>query len=701
MTDNETPLPAPASKTPRWLLLFWLVVVLTIAGGLRLANLTGHGFGNMYYAAAVRSMSLNGCNFFYGSFDPEGFITVDKPPLGLWPQVLSVWLLGYNGLALHLPQVLFGLLAVVLVFWLTLRLVGLGGALVAGLVLAVMPVSVAVDRSNLLDSCLTLLVLLAVLAWLRAVSSGYWRWLLLTALLVGVAFNVKMLAAFVILPTLYIVYLFGGPGGWKRRTGQLVITSVVLFAVALSWPVYVDMQPATERPYVGGSHNNSVVELALGYNGLARILHLRPPGPDGSPDGPPGSRAGRPGPHGPGAGPPGMGPPGHGPHGGISGFGGARGWDRLTNRELAGHAAWLFPLVIVGAGTALLGTWSQPTSRPIRTTVLVCLGWATTCAAVFSFSSGIVHNYYLVLMAPPVAILAGLGVAGLHQVLRRGGAWTLLPVLTLAATAAWQAYFIDRDTDWQTWLVPIVACGAAFGSLILLTTWDSPPRVARRTWGLSVGVATLLVCPAIWSATVMLAPGARMVPIADPTLLDGPTHGQMSLDRLGHGPRGGDIALQPLIEFLTANHNDERFVLAVPDIHYAAPIIIKTGLPVMALGGFNGQDQVFTPETFDRAVSEGTVRYVLLGGGRGPGPPRNTTLETWVRQHGHPVPAESWRQPAPERDDPRPAGWPEIIGRLLPPRPPGRGVQLYDCRPTATVDRSYSGAPRTRQYRGN
>ena len=249
-----------------------LCAILLFAAGLRLWELDQNGFANTYYAAAVRSMMLSLHNFLFISSDPAGFVSVDKPPLALWVQVASAELFGFKPLSLLLPQVLEGIASIALIYHLVRRRFDAWAALLAALVMAIMPIGVAVDRYNNVDSCLVLLLLLAAWAFSIAAERGSRSYLLLGGVLVGLAFNAKMLAAFVVLPAFYLVYLLGAKLSLQRRLFDLSLASITLFVVSLSWVLFVDLTPPEERPYVGSTSDNSMMSLSLGWNGFQRLL---------------------------------------------------------------------------------------------------------------------------------------------------------------------------------------------------------------------------------------------------------------------------------------------------------------------------------------------------------------------------------------------------------------------------------------------
>src|SRR5215210_3512695 len=314
-----------------------LAAILVLSAFLNLYNLASEGYGNPYYAAGVKSMLTSWSNFFFVSFD-SGFISIDKPPLGLWIQAASAWLFGFHGWALLLPQALAGVLSVALLYYLVRRAFGPVAGILAALALAVTPISVAVQRNNVMDALLILALLLAAWAFIVAAERGSLGWLLVGVTVVGLGFNIKMLQAFMVLPALYLLYLLAARTTWKRRLLHLGVATMVLLAVSLSWTVAVDLTPAAERPYVGSSPNDSVLGLILGYNGFDRL--------SGTSLGSSGEviSAGTPG----------------GPGSGVMELG-APGPLRLLNAQLAGQASWLLPLAVVG----LLVDWQRRPRLPL------------------------------------------------------------------------------------------------------------------------------------------------------------------------------------------------------------------------------------------------------------------------------------------------------------------------------------------------
>jgi len=608
---------------------------MALALALRLWRLDQNGYGTEYYSAGVRSMLDSPHNFWFNSFDPAGFVSLDKPPIAFWIQVLSARLLGFSGFSVLLPQVLEGLAAIALLYHLVARKFGATAGLLAALFLALTPISVVVDRSSNTDSCLVLVLLLAAWALIVATERGSVALLVLAMALVGLGFNVKMLAAFVVLPIFALVYFTGAPLGWTRRLAHLVLGGVVLAVVSLSWIVLYDLTPAGRRPFAGSSRSNSMLELAVGHNGMERfvrrnrLLRFVQPAP------PAAAGAGR-----------AFRQRDNVPVGPL----------RLADRHLAGQMAWLLPLALAGA--LAHADWSRP-RWPLSAraaSVLLWSGWALTYAVVYSYAGGIFHAYYLVTMAPPLAALAGIAVPALWSRYRRGGTAALLLPAALVITAGWQLFIWREDLarvadsyrDWRVWLCAAMLAGALAASAGLLAALGPGQRAGRlRSWAapaLVVGVTALLVTPVTWGLGAGLGRANVMLPFARlPGPVDDPDRDAQAFWRTGGNALGRDPRL---LAFLREQHRGERYLLATLNARLAAPIIIETGRPVMAIGGFMGGDPILTPEQFAVLAAEGQVRFVLLGGDqlrRAGGESPQGPIIDWVKANGSPVDPALWR----------------------------------------------------------
>ena len=244
---------------------------MALSAVLNVNRLSQNGYANTFYSAGVRSMVKSLHNFFFISFDPGGLITVDKPPLGLWVQALSAKLFGFTPLSLLLPEAIIGVLTVAALYWVVTPRFGPAAGVASALALAVYPSFVAVSRDNNVDALLILLMTLACGVCLRAIDNGSWRTLLGCAVIVGLAFNTKTLAAYLVVPGLGLGYLVCAPGSLARRVTQLLAAGVVLLVVSASWSAILELTPASRRPFVGGSTNNTERNLTFGYNGLGRV----------------------------------------------------------------------------------------------------------------------------------------------------------------------------------------------------------------------------------------------------------------------------------------------------------------------------------------------------------------------------------------------------------------------------------------------
>jgi 4-amino-4-deoxy-L-arabinose transferase-like glycosyltransferase len=607
----------PSRPMPPWRVGVALSGVLGLALAARLIRLDHGGFLTLYYAAAVRSMSADWHNFLFAAFDPLGFLAIDKPPVAFWPQVAAVKLLGFSPFALRLPQVLEGVAAVGLLFHLVSRRLGTGAGLIAAMFLAISPLNVAVDRSNDTDACLVLVMLLA--AWPLAVAAERARlgWLVLAAAILGIGFNVKMLAAMVVAPAFIVVYWFGAPAPWRRRLAHLAAAGLTLTVVSLSWPMVSELTPPDDRPYVDSTPDNSVLELAIDHNALDRFVR---PAWLGRSRGKPLERMtalGR-------------------TDGGIP-----AGVLRLADPRLATQVLWLLPLAFAGVLIGVrrdLGNDLKPLPLdPRRQAAALWMVWVVVAAMVYSFAGGLFQPYYLAPLGPGLAALAAIGVTRLRT-----------PAAMIAAfliTAAWQAFLVYGSAEF-TDLALCVGAVPLVGALIATGLVMAGPRLAGAA--MACAVLVLLVPQAAWTAGTILAHGGGnpVAHLVEPAQTASPLGGPSPA--LARNPR--------LVKFLTDNRGGARWLLATPNARQASPIIMQTGEPVMAVGGFLGSVPILTPDDLAHLVSSGDLRFVLIGGGPawatgeprgGPGQPRlgreMRMLRDWVLGHGQEVPPEQWR----------------------------------------------------------
>ncbi|MBX7111551.1 MAG: glycosyltransferase family 39 protein, partial [Dehalococcoidia bacterium] len=592
-----------------------LIALLLNAWGLSRA-----GYGNTYYAAAARSMTMSWKNFFFGAFDPGGFITVDKPPAFLWVGALSARIFGYSTWSILLPSAVAGAASVALLWLLVRRYFGTVAATVAGLVLALTPISVAVNRLNLPEPFLILLLLGAAAAVLRSLDSPrWWAWIAAAGALVGVAFNTKMLVGWMPGPAFVAAILVGVAGSWRVSwrswLPRVALLGLVTFLVSASWLVAVDLWPTSQRPYIGGSSDNTVQDLVLNYNGIDRVegtdqgFGNRPQNANGAgaqnnplrgnppagaaPGGQPGAAGGQPG-------------PANGAGGIIAGQPGP--W-RMFDAANGGQIAWFLPFAGLGA---LLALWSWRRDRLRRAQVLLWVGWVVTFGVIFSYAQGIYHSYYTSVMAPGIAALTGIGAVAAADLVRRERWWlAAAPAALVAAALAVQLKVAGRVPDFYGWLRPYAVVLAVAGLVVLAAClWRRRPPMI----GLAVSIAGLLLLPAAWSfsETANASLNASLPQAGPRGGAAGRTFGSASFD-------DGTAALA---QWLQANADPgARWQLVVSSSQNGSTLIAEYQVSVMAIGGFSGRDDAITADHFADLVASGDVRYVLATqqgfGGRG------------------------------------------------------------------------------------
>ena len=604
------------------------------------------GYSNPYYSAAVKSMLTGWHNFFFVSFDSQGYVSVDKPPLGLWIQTLSAFIFGFKGWALILPQFLSAVISIIVLYIIVKRTFGELAGLIASFALAVSPVLVAVSRTNNLDSIVIMFILLATWCLIIASERASLKYLILSVFFIGLAFNVKMFQAFMVLPAFYIAYFFFTSLEFKKKIKHLAIATFLLFIISFSWALAVDFTPTDERPYTGGSRGNSVIELIVGYNGLMRVL---PPPPGAMNSGPPPMNGGNQPPGGlppfDGGNPPpgtinGKPPPMNGgnqpPPGGPNPMHevGRPGMFRLFSRQLAGQIIWLFPLALISIFVLLKVKEFEVNKK--RQIILWAI-WLVTMFIYFSIS-GFFHRYYLAMMAPPIAALTGAGLFEMGSVYFSKEN-SSLPYL-LAITGIFQGFIL---TEYSGWAIPgaFIALLSFMGAICALNIKNT----ARKKAFLVFSISILFLAPFIWSMTPVIYGTDPRLPYAGPEL--------SREENKIKPPFMEEIDNKKLIRFLKKNKTDEKFILAVPSSNFACDIILETDEAVMAIGGFAGADRILTIERLENMVNQKEIRFFLLA--ETPEMPempipsfgnKGVTLKEvsqWVKDHGKLVPAGEWK----------------------------------------------------------
>ncbi|MCJ1678786.1 glycosyltransferase family 39 protein [Streptomyces sp. APSN-46.1] len=677
-TSPTVPPTAAVAARPRWERPAYIALLVGTAA-LLLWNLGASGYANSFYSAAVQAGSESWKAFFFGSSDAGNSITVDKPPVALWPMALSVRLFGLGSWQILVPQALMGVGTTAVLYAAVRRQFGPPAALLSGAALALTPVAALMFRFNNPDALLTLLLTVTVYCVLRALDGAHTKWLVWAGVAIGFAFLTKTLQAFVILPPLALLYAVCAPTRLRRRLGQLLLAGLAMVVAGGWWVAIVELWPAGSRPYIGGSQNNSFLELTLGYNGLGRI-NGNEVGSVG------GGGAGRPG--------------------GAGGGGGGGGWgetgiDRLFSGNIGGQISWLLPAALIMLVAGLVITWrarraTDSVASMARAAFLAWGGCLLITGLIFSYMQGIFHEYYTVALAPFVAALVGMGVAVLWE--ERGSPAAALALSgTLALTAYWSYVLLGRAPGylpWLRWTVLVAGLVAAAGLLL----GSRRPLGSRSGGPLVLGAAVLgvgaaLAGPLAYCLTTVDSARGGSIVTAGPAVSGGP--GGMRFARPGEGalqdggpqlaprqgqqggpqgggqdgaPQGGPGRTAPgdqgvpggtgagtagtgtgsgrrgpqnaiggpggLLSGTTASAEAKaalradagRYTWAAAAIgaQNAASYQLASGEPVMPIGGFNGSDPSPTLAKFQEYVKAGKIHYFIGqndGGAGGEGGP--------------------------------------------------------------------------------
>lgn len=633
--------------------------ILIFSAVLNFANIGIEGYANTYYAAGVKSMMMNLKNFFFVSFDPSSFVTIDKPPLGFWIQTISAKIFGFSGWSIILPQALAGVISVWLMYYLVKRAFGSIPALIAALSLTVTPIFVAASRNNTIDNLLVLALLAACLAISKASEEGKFKYLILSLVFVGIGFNIKMVEAYMVAPAIYITYLLSSKLSLKKRIQHLILGGVVLLAVSFSWALAVDLTPEANRPFVGSSTNNSVMELIIGHNGLERIglgKKLKIGAFDNSKDKNAKEKISNESRKLPESFSRMEGnndfrdnvnlknkdiPKNNMNFGGM-GNGSKAGITRLFSyNNMSDQISWLLPFALIGfLAASIKENLKAPFDNKRKLSLILWVTWLIPEFIYFSFTKGSFHTYYLTTMAPSIAALTGIGLWSMWKLYKEGSkaAW-LLPI-SLIINGAVQIRLLSYNYKVTSYKIIIIAVGVLciLSSLILalLEIIRNKNLVLNKA---VVGIAFIgiLVAPTVWSFTPMFYKMNGSSPSAG-----------LELSRNKQVGNFSSSTNSKLIEFLEDNKSNEKYLVAVPSaMNYASDIILKTGEPVMTIGGFSGSDKIITLDQFKKLVENGEIRYAIVNGTSGGiGASRNgsnSDIMNWVKENGKLVPNTQWQ----------------------------------------------------------
>ncbi|WP_369173198.1 ArnT family glycosyltransferase [Streptomyces sp. R28] len=643
LADRARGLLTGAPEDPRWARpALWAILVLATAlYAWNLSSVTG----NTFYNAAVYSGTKSWKAFFFGALDAGSFITVDKPPFALWVMGLSARLFGYGTWQLTLPMVAVGVGSVALLYRMVKRDFGVVAATIAALALTLTPITVAITRDTNPDPILVFLMLLGAAALTKAVRTGRLMPLVWSGVAIGFAFNTKMMQAYVVLPVFFLVYLWAANASLGRRIRNLAVGTVALVVSSAWWMVIVDLIPASSRPYIGGSTDNTVWDLVIGYNGFGRIF-----GASSS-----------------------VGSQGNG-----ASFGGEAGLYRMFNEIMGGQISWLIPFALVALVGGLVLRRRAPRTDGKRAALLLWGGWFVLHYLTFALAEGTFHPYYVTAMAPGIAALAGVGAVMLYRAFVEGSAarWGWVLPAAVAASAVWAVVLLQRVSGSGTlYTVAEVVVGVA-GVLGLLVGRFTQ---RRRLIGLAAlaGVVALLAGPAAYSVSAgTTASGNGTNPTAGPNTGGGmgggggtgggqrpnggapsgsnssnsqatgqPPTGTAGTQSTGDtenagqsqtgrtaGGMGGTEVTSEMITYLKKNQDGATWLVAVATDQTASSIILESGEPVISMGGWSGTDDAMTLAKLKSLVKAGKLHYIVISdSGQGSS---NSEISAWVKKNG-------------------------------------------------------------------
>jgi 4-amino-4-deoxy-L-arabinose transferase-like glycosyltransferase len=535
-------------------------------------------------------MSMSWHNFFFAAFDPAGTVTLDKLPGAFWVQAISVRVFGVHTWAIVLPQVVEGVLSVLVLFRIVRRLCGAVAAILAAVVLALSPATVALNRGNISDTLMVLLLLLAADRAVAAVTEGRWSSALYAGFWVGLAFQAKMVEAWIVLPALGLIVLIAGPEPWRQRLVRTVAMGVIAAVVSLAWMTVVTLTPASARPYVDGSQNNSIYHQVFVYNGAGRLdqespnqlltqsigLAIPPP--------PPAT------------------------------------WNRLLTGSFGRDIGWLLPASVIALAGGLVATRREPRRDTMRASFVLWGAWLLALALTFSFSSSI-NSYYTAALSPPIAglIASGSLVAWRR---RRSVRARLLVGLTLGISVAYAAWLLpETGTGLPGWLFPaLLGLGAVSAVALLLPSLiDANSRLLLM--GLTASLAAVVIVPGVASASIA---ASRLGPFDTPFQPVAVTDGV----RAFFGVTSTTAALIPRLE---QARNGAPYLMATQTSALAAPFIFVSGQEVLPIGGFTGTIPEPSLSTIKSMIRAGRFHLVLQS------PTTTDPRLVWIAHHCAPV----------------------------------------------------------------
>ncbi|MER5506053.1 glycosyltransferase family 39 protein [Streptomyces sp. NPDC002766] len=687
---------APPDRAPGWSLPA-LVAILALAAVLYAWNLSGSGM-NTFYSGAIWAGTQSWKAWFFGSLDPGNFLTVDKPPFALMVMGLSCRVFGFGTWQMMAPQIGAALATIWILHSSVKRVWGHVAATVAALVLALTPITVAINRDNNPDTLLVFLMVAGAALALRATRDERLLPLLGSAACFGLAFNTKLLAGWIALPVVFALYVYASKAPWAKRIVNLLTAALVLAVSSFWWAIAVSLVPAADRPYIGGSTDGSAWDLIMGYDGLGRVF-----GGEGNGGG----------------------------GGGGGGFSGSAGLGRMFNDILGGQISWLLPFSAIALVGGLVLCGRAPRTDLKRMALVLWGGWTVLHYVIFATAQGTMHPYYTTALAPGIAALCGGGGVMLLDAFRRDSRWAWVLPAAFGVTGIWAIVLLRRASGWNTWLWPVVGVLTVAGIVGMLVL-RSGNRARLLTVSVAAAAVAALAGPTAYAASEPFGgSGGGMGgtnPTAGPSTGSGfggpgggggnrggfpgggempggtgqggqsgqaggfPGGGEMpgggqampgggngelpqqgngtgqapggtggtggtasggtapggtapgatgeagQRGAMGGGPGGMGGADSELIAYLKKHRDGAKWLLAVSNSQSSAQIELSAREPVISMWGFTGSDNAMTVARLKELVKKGELHYVQIGGGMGGGPGGGNSLSTevsnWVKKHG-------------------------------------------------------------------
>ncbi len=507
------------------------------------------------------------------------------------------------------------------------------------------PAAVLMFRFDNPDALLTLLLVGGAYAVTRSLEAASARWLMLAGSLVGFAFLTKMLQGFLVLPAFALVYLIAAPTSLRRRIAHVGLATVSLVVSAGWWVAIVSAWPASSRPYIGGSTNNSVLNLVFGYNGFSRLF---------------GNTGGG------GGGGTGTGGGGSTTAAAGSSFGGATGLNRLFSSEMGNEISWLLPAALVATGALVWITRRAPRTDRVRAAVVIWGGWLLVTGLTFSYMSGVIHPYYTVVLAPAIAALVAIGGRELWRQRTTVTGRVGLVAMTVAA-GGWSYELLNRVPSWQPELRYLVAAATVVTVVGLLIPTGRAARAVVTT-----GVVAALLGTGAFAMATAASAHTGSIPSVGPAAAQtgggtgggSPTGGRTGGGGPGGGSGsasggpgntgststgsssatsttgtssstvsttgGGDAATTSTALTTALKATTTTWAAAVVGDQSAAQLELDSGKAVIAIGGWSGTDASPTLAQFKAYVAAGKITYFIAGSSQGGSSGVASQITAWV-----------------------------------------------------------------------